>query len=356
MSRIFGLASAVAAIMLAAMLLPAAASAAIPANDDFDTPTVLSGASGSVSGSTIGASQQSGEPCDWACGDSVWFAWTTPSAAPASATFSLCGSSFDTILIVYTGSTLGTLGLVAVNDDAQAACGGQQSQLSFTAQPGVQYRIRVGGYDGYGGAYTLAWNADVVAGSDTTPPVLDAPTSVTATATTSSGALVPFTATAVDAHDGAVGVTCNPGAGTLFPLGTTSVTCSAQDAAGNSVSATFPVTVTYSWSGVLAPLNADGSSIYKVNSTIPIKFRLTGFSGAITNAIAHVTLTKISSGISGDVVESTVTIAPTAGDTFRYVDGQYIYNLSTKGLSKGTYRIGIVLGDTVVHTVDVSIR
>ncbi len=43
--------------------------------------------------------------------------------------------------------------------------------------------------------------------------------------------------------DGAVAAVCAPASGSTFSVGTTTVTCAAADAAGNSVSGTFTVTV-----------------------------------------------------------------------------------------------------------------
>jgi uncharacterized repeat protein (TIGR03803 family) len=47
------------------------------------------------------------------------------------------------------------------------------------------------------------------------------------------------------------------------------------------------------WSDVLQPLNADGSSIFKLGSTIPVKFKLTGACAGITNLIAKIYVAKI---------------------------------------------------------------
>ncbi|MFE7413361.1 HYR domain-containing protein [Streptomyces laurentii] len=49
-----------------------------------------------------------------------------------------------------------------------------------------------------------------------------------------SGVRVDYTATAVDAKDGPLTPTCTPASGTLFPVGTTTVTCTATDSAGNT--------------------------------------------------------------------------------------------------------------------------
>jgi hypothetical protein len=79
---------------------------------------------------------------------------------------------------------------------------------------------------------------------DTVPPVIASHADVTAQAATSSGITVTYTTpTANDAHDGSVAVSCTPGSDTLFAVGTTSVNCSAQDAAGNVASSSFAVIV-----------------------------------------------------------------------------------------------------------------
>lgn len=48
------------------------------------------------------------------------------------------------------------------------------------------------------------------------------------------GARIRYTATAIDAKDGSLPVSCTPATGSFFPVGTTTVTCSATDAAGNT--------------------------------------------------------------------------------------------------------------------------
>jgi hypothetical protein len=80
-------------------------------------------------------------------------------------------------------------------------------------------------------------------GGDTTPPVVTVPADMIAEATGPSGAVVTFTATAQDNVDGAITPTCSPTSGSTFPVGSTTVTCSATDKAGNTGRASFHVTV-----------------------------------------------------------------------------------------------------------------
>ncbi|MEW5851040.1 MAG: HYR domain-containing protein [Myxococcota bacterium] len=83
---------------------------------------------------------------------------------------------------------------------------------------------------------------------DGVPPVVTTPASVTVEATSASGAAVAFTVSAVDDVDGVRPVTCTRGgqvvtSGSVFPLGSHTVTCTATDLASNVGTASFPVTV-----------------------------------------------------------------------------------------------------------------
>ncbi len=82
-----------------------------------------------------------------------------------------------------------------------------------------------------------------VVSCDTTPPTLHLPANMTVEATSASGATVTFTATADDANPAHPAVTCTPASGSTFGFGTTTVNCSATDAAGNTANGSFTVTV-----------------------------------------------------------------------------------------------------------------
>src|SRR5436190_12035213 len=54
---------------------------------------------------------------------------------------------------------------------------------------------------------------------DTQPPVLNCPSSLTATTTSPSGTVVNYTVTATDNSGSSVTITCNPPSGSVFPIG-----------------------------------------------------------------------------------------------------------------------------------------
>jgi len=78
---------------------------------------------------------------------------------------------------------------------------------------------------------------------DTTPPVLTVPAAFAVDATGPGGATVTFTVTATDDSGAVPSVLCTPASGSTFAIGNTTVTCSATDAAGNSATSSFVVTV-----------------------------------------------------------------------------------------------------------------
>jgi len=90
--------------------------------------------------------------------------------------------------------------------------------------------------DGHSSTGTFWVTVTPGSGSGTT---LTLPEDITVQAEDDSGAVVTFTATAKDADGNDVAVSCMPPSGTRFPVGTTTVSCTANDAGGG-----FSITVT----------------------------------------------------------------------------------------------------------------
>ena len=80
--------------------------------------------------------------------------------------------------------------------------------------------------------------------ADTTPPsIAAAPDLPGNEATSSAGAVVTFSLPSASDEGGIASESCNPASGSTFALGSTTVTCTAVDPAGNSASAHFDIGV-----------------------------------------------------------------------------------------------------------------
>ena len=150
-------------------------------------------------------------------------------AVPSDITEEATGPAGATVTFVVTASDV-------VDLDVPVACA-PESGSTFALGTVV---VGCTATDDHGNTGTGSFQVTV---QDTTPPALSLPDDITAEATAPTGAVVPFTVTALDLVDGAVPVTCDPASGSPFALGDTQVDCSAADAAGNEATGSFTVTV-----------------------------------------------------------------------------------------------------------------
>ena len=133
-----------------------------PLNDNLADAAELRGRSGIVTGSSVGATAQPGEPGG---GRTVWYRWTAEASGLVS--FDTVGSNFDTVVDVYLGTSVPDLVRVAGNDD-DPFLGCCSSRVTFRAAEGQTYRIAVDGFDGESGMFNLSWRPVVrgTAGGD----------------------------------------------------------------------------------------------------------------------------------------------------------------------------------------------
>jgi LPXTG-motif cell wall-anchored protein len=106
-----------------------------------------------------------------------------------------------------------------------------------------------------GGPAQVATKAVTIMVVDTTPPTITVPASPISAQTDpgQAGAHVSYIVTVTDNAQGPASVTCAPSSGSLFPIGTTTVTCTAVDGAANSSSRSFAIIVTDSEKPVIGP-------------------------------------------------------------------------------------------------------
>lgn len=135
--------------------------AARPANDAFANRVALSGSSGAITATNALASKESNEPnhAGNSGGHSVWWKWIALTSGQV--TLDTHGSGFDTLLAVYTGTTLSTLQTIASNDNDGSA--NNASSLLFQAQAGVEYEVPVDGTNGASGSIKLNWSINTSA-------------------------------------------------------------------------------------------------------------------------------------------------------------------------------------------------
>ena len=87
------------------------------------------------------------------------------------------------------------------------------------------------------------WQPLTFGGGDTTPPLIILPASITVNATSRAGAPVSFPVQVSDIVDPSPTLTCSHASGATFPVGSTTVSCTASDRAGNTSRASLVVTV-----------------------------------------------------------------------------------------------------------------
>lgn len=145
-------------------------------NDNFTNAWLLCSVPcpmATTNGSNTGTSKETGEPnhAGNQGGRSVWFNWTAPVSSLVQ--IHTVGSSFNTLLAVYTGTNVNALTVLAANNDFPNLPGGA-SLVQFIASAGTTYRIvvdafRAGGFfPPAGGQYVLT--LETVAAAAITSP------------------------------------------------------------------------------------------------------------------------------------------------------------------------------------------
>ena len=119
---------------------------------------------------------------------------------------------------------------------------------------------------------------------DATPPVLvDVPADITLHATGDSAVAAWETPTATDAHLASPEVRCDRNSGDRFPLGRTTVTCTATDDAGNVGTASFTVAVASLALEFDSPIDAPSAmNSARLDGVVPVRLTLTADGTPVT--------------------------------------------------------------------------
>jgi hypothetical protein len=174
---------------------------------------------------------------------------------------------------------------------------------------------------------------------DTTAPTLNLPANITVSQVTPAGAVVSYTASATDAVDGAVAISCNPPSGSTFPAGTTTVNCSATDAHSNTANGSFTVTVTPMVNLLANPGYDQFNLAPKAWQYSVLNIPVSSLKDCTIYNLSPDCSLKLSAARTTSIVTQTVSYAGAAGNTFSF-------GLFSRALNVpvgGTYKVEVSL-------------
>lgn len=186
--------------------------------------------------------------------------------------------------------------------------------------------------------------------ADTTPPTLTLPSDMTVEATSSAGAIVTFTATAEDLVDGSVAVACTPPSGSTFPIGTTLVTCTADDSNENSALGSFEVDVVDTTPPEITSVTVSPDTIWPPNKKLVAVTVTIAAEDAVDPAplLQIYAITCDESFGSGDAVITGPLTANLRADRDAHADGR-VYTLHVEAIDSFGNRSTATVTVTVPH-------
>ena len=171
--------------------------------------------------------------------------------------------------------------------------------------------------------------------TDTQPPAITCPANVSAVTANliATCAVVNYAAPVVTDNCPGVSVVCTPAAGSCFPLGTTTVSCTATDAVSNTASCSFTVTVY----DVCLQDDSNPATVILFNSTTGVyRFCCSGTTFTGTGIVKK--------------KGNTVTLEDNSQSTYR------VYAKVDKGLNNGTGWVQQPIGVNLCSITDRDVR
>jgi hypothetical protein len=197
---------------------------------------------------------------------------------------------------------------------------------------------------------------------DSTPPVLTLPGTITVAAASRLGTRVSYTVTATDDTDPNPAVSCAPASGRVFPLGNTTVNCTATDASGNVATGSFLVRVLVSFGGFLPPIANNGSSVFYRPVPILVRFGLSDGSANVFDLPAKLFVARVDAAGHVGPEQPAVGLPPGIGNNFVFVGlplllvREYDLTVDDHAMAAGVWQLRADLGDGVPHTVRITLR
>lgn len=255
-------------------------------------------------------------------------------------------------------------------NDNSAECA-DQHPITVTQSPAPGTPVGLGthtitlsandGSSNNGGAGNTTTVTTTLTVADQTAPVISCPSNIEVflpanTSDTSMAVNYPA-ATATDNCSASPTVTYSHASGSTFPVGTTTVTATATDAAGNHSECTFTVTVRYNFTGFFSPVN-NQPTLNSVNAgrAIPVKFSLSGDKGLNIFAPNNPYTVSLNCNTNDPGVDVTETLTA-GGSSLSFSGDQYTYIWKTENSWAGTCRqLVLTLNDGSVHVANFKFR
>jgi hypothetical protein len=212
---------------------------------------------------------------------------------------------------------------------------GGQGEATVTCNPESGSLFRLGGTwvacsarnpygeTASGGLYVYVYDGEV--------PVLKLPGRIVVSAEDETGATVQYTASASDSIDGDLPISCSPESGSRFPIGVTTVTCSAVDSSLNYASDSFEVEVQDNL-GVL---------VIRVPADITVE--------AVTSAGAKVEFEVTASG-TGDP-NPQITCDPASDSTFAIGTTTVLCSATDRFANRAEGEFHVIVADTTAPVI-----
>ena len=306
--------------------------------------------------STPTATDSNGGPVDVTCGSggglvsgSVFPIGTTDIncvATDVSGVSTAPTNLFDIAVADRTAPLFGPLANIIA--EATSAAGAVVSYASPTATDAVDANVAISCVQSSGSVFPIGTStvnctatddannvadaAFTVTVSDGTAPVFGGVANVIAEATSAAGATVTYTSpSATDVVDASVTISCVQPSGSVFPMGTSTVNCTATDDANNVANSAFTVTV------------GDGTAPVFLAVTNAIAEATSAAGAAVTYAVPSAT----------DAVGATVSCVPAAGSTFTLGTSTVTCTATDAAGNSATTTLTVTVRDTVAPTLTV---
>ncbi len=326
-----------------------------PPNDNFANAQTLAGASGTATGGNTGATREVGEP-DLVYGPptggthSVWYRWTAPFSG--TATIDTLGSDFDTLLGVYTGSAVGSLTLIASNDDTDVD---STSKVTFAAVNGATYRIAVDGKNGGRGSITLNYSVvardylvKIAGGIMTVTNLTDGSDPLAISEPSAGNIQIAVSGRNFSVNDG---TNLLGSSGSLSRAGITSIIVNAGESADiinvGAFTGTLP-TLTINGGTGDDTVNFNGDITFAANANLDVDLQNDSTTPGVDTVNVAANAHLRASGTGSIAVKASRNVAMAAGSSFETVNGDLILSANAGGSTPGAF-VGVDINGGVVE-------